>query len=109
MTILPKQKAAGPAPKKSVVNRDGNHSRDVAHYRQGVPGASAADRGWGPTGHGSASSSAWPSGVGPPAPGPSSSRGWGTAAGNNRPIIYYKVAIDKKRPSLSISNKKCLV
>ena len=33
MTILPKQKAAGTAPKKSV-NRDGNHSRDITHERQ---------------------------------------------------------------------------
>ena len=33
MTILPKQKAAGTAPKKSV-NRDGNHSRDIGHERQ---------------------------------------------------------------------------
>lgn len=80
MTILPKQKAAGTAPKKSV-NRDGNHSRDITHERQGVSGASSADRGWGSNSHvGSAQNPAWSTGVGPPIPGPSSSRGWGTTS-----------------------------
>jgi len=81
MTILPKQKAAGTAPKKSV-NRDGNHSRDIGHERQGVSGTNSAERGWVSSSHvGSAPNSAWPSGVGPPIPGPSSSpRGWGSTA-----------------------------
>jgi len=82
MTILPKQKAAGTAPKKSVVNRDGNHSRDIGHERQGVSGANSADRGWVSNSHvGVAQSSAWSPGVGPPVPGTSSSsRGWGATA-----------------------------